>query len=465
MEEAQQKTEKIFSVSDYIDILNQGLQNFKAKIIGEVSEVGFSRTGNVYFRLKDEKDQSALKCMIYKGKYDMYGIKLKEGDKIIAEGYPNIHKLYSFAFIAEVIEYSGEGTLRKEYERLKKKLTEEGVLAKERKRPIPLYPQRVGIITSLKGAVIADFSNNLGKFGFKLKIVDSRVEGQVAVSDLLSSIKALKKQNIEVLVIMRGGGSLETLMPMMPFNNETLIREVINFPVPVIAAIGHHKDTPLISLVADLEVSTPSMAAIILNKSWEQAISLIERYETNIINLYNNQLSDIDNLLNEFINIIKEKFGGILDEYKVIEGKFKIFLSRIQDTLFLKRKDIGNALRFILKNFSKNLDGVRYEFENIDLYNNFGKALIIKEKYIADYSKSIRRDFSSTLENIKHKVKNIEKLINSYNPERQLKMGYSIARCKGKLIKSIKSVRIGEDVDIQVSDGLIQSEIKNINKQ
>ena len=251
--------EIIFSISEYIELLNIGLKKSKAKIIGEVSEVGFGPTGHVYFSLKDEKDGSVLKCIIWKSKYILFGIRLEEGLKIIASGYPEIYPLSGrLSFIAEVLEHAGEGTLKKEYEKLKKKLAEEGIFAEERKRPLPKYLRRVGLITSKQGAVLADFLSNLGKYGFKIKMIDSRVEGQGAVEDLLLSIKTFKKQDIEALVIMRGGGSLES---MLAFNNELLVREVAGFPVPVIAAIGHDKDVPLMSLAADLAVSTPTAAA------------------------------------------------------------------------------------------------------------------------------------------------------------------------------------------------------------
>ena len=462
-EENQQKAEKIFSISDYIKIVNQGLRNFRSKIIGEVSEVSFGPTGHVYFTLKDEKDGSIIKCVIWNSRYDIYGVELKEGIKIIATGYPEIYAPWGkLSFKSEVIEHAGEGTLKKEYEKLKEKLTKEGLFEKVRKQPIPKYPQKVGIITSKQGAVLADFLNNLGRFGFKIRMIDSRVEGQKAVKDLLSSIKLFKKQNIEVLVIMRGGGSLESLMA---FNNERLVREVADFPVPVIAAIGHEKDVPLMSLTADDMCSTPTAAANLLSESWRKAQFKVERYERNITNLYSKQLSKTNTLLNEFIYKVKEKFGAILDEYKEIKNKLKIFLSRIQHTLILKRKDIDNTLKFILKNFSINLDNLQYEIESIDFYTNFEKALTVKGKNIADYSKLILKDFISTLEDIKYKIKNTEKLITSYNPERQLKLGYSIARYNGRLIKSIKSVKIGEGMDVQVSDGSIESKIRNIIKR
>ncbi len=411
--------EKIFSVSEYINLINEGLKQFAAKIIGEISEVDFGPTGNIYFYLKDEKDQSILKCMMYKNKYDIYGIELKEGLKIIAEGRPNLHKFYSFAFIAEVIEYSGEGILKKEYEKLKKKLTEEGLFAKERKRPIPAYPQKIGVITSLKGAVIADFSNNLGRFGFKVKIIDSRVEGQAAVADLLLSIRTFKKQDIEALIIMRGGGSLES---MMAFNNELLVREIVNFPVPVVAAIGHHKDITLMALAADLAVSTPSIAATTFTESWKQAILFLERYERNIISNYEKALDNIHNFINQATETIREYSDSIFNQYKEIENRLRISLRNFENVLLNVKINLRNS---ITKSFS-------------------GFKLLL----------------SRTNQQLEH----AEKVVNLNNPERQLMLGYSIARCNGRIIRTVENTRIGDNIDIQVSDGKINSEVKSINK-
>ncbi|MBZ1348592.1 MAG: exodeoxyribonuclease VII large subunit [Candidatus Nealsonbacteria bacterium] len=366
--------EKIFSVSDYIKIINQGLKTFKSKIIGEVSEVSFGPTGHVYFSLKDEKNEGIINCVIWKLRYALYGIELKEGLKIIATGYPEIYAPWGkLSFISEVIEYAGEGTLKKEYEKLKEKLFKEGVFEEHRKQSIPKYPQRIGIITSRQGAVLADFLNNLARFGFKIKMIDSRVEGQAAIADLLLSIKTLLKENIEVLVIMRGGGSLES---MLAFNNELLVREIIDFPVPVIAAIGHHKDVPLAALAADRSVSTPSIAAILINESWEQSLSLLREYERNIISSYKNVL------------------------------------------------------------------------EKVDLKNLWKKSIT---------------GFNSLLLITKQQLEHSEKIVYLRNPETQLKLGYSIARCNDKLIRRIKDVNIGKDVDVRVIDGTIISRVKNIH--
>jgi len=410
--------EIIFSISEYIELINIGLKKSRAKIIGEVSEVSFGPTGHVYFSLKDEIERSIMKCIIWKSRYNLYGIELEEGLKIIATGYPEIYPLSGrLSFIAEVIERAGEGELKKEYEKLKNKLTEEGLFAEERKRPIPAYPQKIGVITSLKGAVIADFSNNLGRFGFKVKMIDSRVEGQAAVADLLLSIKTFKKQDIETLVIMRGGGSLES---MLAFNNETLVREVAGFPVPVIAAIGHDKDRPLVALAADLAVSTPSIAATTLCESWKQATLFLERHERNIVSNYEEALNNTRNLINQAIETIREYCDSIFNRYKEIEN------------------------------------GLRISF------GNFYNALLNVKMNLINSATSSLSGFKSLLSRVNRQLEHAEKVVNLNNPERQLMLGYSIARCNGRIIRTVKNTRIGARIDIQVTDGKINSEVKNI---
>ena len=138
MEQEEKKLEPIFSVSEYIELLNIGLKKSRAKIIGEVTEIKKGPTGHFYFSLKDAKDESIISCIMWKSNYRLYGIDLKEGEKIIATGAPNIYAPTGrLSFIADAIEFAGEGVLKKEYEKLKKKLAEEGIFAEAKKRPMP----------------------------------------------------------------------------------------------------------------------------------------------------------------------------------------------------------------------------------------------------------------------------------------------------------------------------------------
>ncbi len=388
--------DKIFSVSEFISLLNIGLRSSKAKIIGEVSEMKVASSGHVYFTLKDEKDGSVINCIIWRSTYNMYGLRLEDGMKVIAQGYPEVYAASGkLSFIAEVIELAGEGELKKQYEELKKKLTQEGLFAEERKRPVPRYPRNIGVITSKHGAVLADFLNNIGKFGFKITMIDSRVEGQEAVGDLLASLRTFAKREIDVLVIIRGGGSFESLMP---FNNENLVREVANFKVPVIAGVGHHKDEPLITFAADVTVSTPTAAANYLNQSWEEALLLLERYERNILGRYEE----------------------IFENFKAIENKLEVSL----------------------QNFKNSLSGVRTNLEN----------------YLAKSFSGLRALISEASQMLAHS----EKAIALSDPSRQLKLGYSIAMAQGRVVRKTGDVKIGESMDLRVSDGKIVSEVKKL---
>ena len=414
--------EKIFTISEYIDLLNDGLQEFSVKITGEVGKVAMDAKGHAYFSLRDEKDQGVMSCIIWAGKYKMFGIKLEEGMKIIAYGCPSIYKPNGrFSFIAETISHAGEGELKKKYEELKAKLEKEGVFDPNEKRPIPNYVQKIGVITSKQGAVWSDFLSNIGKHGFKIKLIDSRVEGAEAILDLLSAIKMFKKQDIEVLVIMRGGGSFESLQA---FNNELLVREVAGFPVPVIAAIGHDKDVPLISLAADREVSTPSIATVALNESWDRAALLIEKQERKIMSKYRQNLEDTRNIINASVEVVKEYSDSVMHVYETIRHGLIVSMQNFKNRLMNVNNDI-NIYR----------QGIFGGFRNLVLKTG-------------------------------QQINSSEAVIFANNPERHLKLGYSIAKIHDRIVKNIGDVSVGDTVSLLVADGEIVSEVKNkINKK
>lgn len=316
-----------FSISAYLKLLNGVLNSFEARIIGEVSEMKFGPTGHLYFSLKDKKDKSVLSCVIWNYDYKICGVELKEGLEIIAKGIPDVYPLTGqLKFKAKTIQLVGEGELKKEYEKLKKKLEEEGFFSSERKKEIPSFIKKVGIITSRQGAVINDFLNNLGRFGFNIKFVDSRVEGAEAVKDLLNSVKAMKKIDLDVLVIMRGGGSLESFLA---FNNEALIREASGLPFPVVAALGHDKDVPLLALASDKTVSTPTAAANLLNQSWVEAESELKRKEGEIFGC-------LERIISSFRMI----------EYKVRE----VFPALLENVIVKLKERMENMERIIMHN-------------------------------------------------------------------------------------------------------------------
>ena len=267
--------EKIFGVAEFIEVLNTFFRKQEARVTGEISELKRAASGHVYFTLKDKEDGGVLDAIIWGRNYERCGVTLAVGMEVIATGHPNIYPPTGrLSFVADTVELVGEGALKKAYDDLKKKLEAEGLFAPERKRALPELVRRIGVITSLKGAVIHDFQNNLGKYGFVISVCDSRVEGQQAVAPLLAAFKTMAREDIEALVVIRGGGSLESLQG---FNNELVVRAIVDFPVPVIAGIGHDQDVPLAALAADFMVSTPTAAAHLLGRSWEEAFAKVQR--------------------------------------------------------------------------------------------------------------------------------------------------------------------------------------------
>ncbi len=384
----------IFSVSSFLDLLNLTIKQIHIKVKGEVVQLTKNTSsGHVYFSLKDKRGNSVISCAIWKFNYQKSSVPLEEGMEVIVTGSPNIYKPTGrFTFIADTVELVGEGALKKAYDKLKAKLEGEGLMNEDKKRPIPEFPKKIGVITSRSGAVINDFLNNLGNYGYKISFIHSSVEGADAIHGLIPAIKIMGEKNIDVLCILRGGGSFESFAA---FNNEVFVREIANFPVPVISGLGHDKDIPLTALVSDYYSSTPTGVATYLNDSWNKAKINIDSYEKLVKNKFEN-----------YINILNSK---------ILESEFKI------------------------KSYIK---------EITNFYNNFLYKL-------SNYLKNIKNKISE----IEYKIENFRKNIESNNPERHLKLGYSITKNKnGKIVKDVKDINMNEKFSVLLGDGEILGE-------
>lgn len=394
------KQEKIFEVSEYLDYLNEKLLDAEARIKGEVSSVE-NRGNYIFFGIKDKKDESLINCFIWQNDYSISGIELEEGMEIVIWGYPNVYKPSGrLSFQTKLIEIVGEGALKKAYDELKRELEAEGLFVPERKKPIPDFSHKIGLITSHQGAAIGDFTSNLGSYGFEIKFYNSRVEGKQAVFDLIEGIKWFNKNSpgLDVIVLVRGGGSLESLQA---FNTEALVREIANSKIPILCGIGHEKDISLAALAADKMVSTPTAAAVELRQPWDEAI------------------------------------------HKVNDAERYLLLS----------------LSKIFERFEKVKQSLHREIEKI------GQAIFYSKDKIIISSKNIFSNFIRLLADTKEKIKNAEDQIKLNNPERQLKLGYSLVSFQGKLLRSVKSVKLKDKINVCLQDGDIKSEVLEITNQ
>ncbi len=406
----------ILTVSKYLDNLKLRLKSEKAKIVGEISGIQmYEGRSYMYYSIKDTKDQSTIKCFMWKNDYKLSGVSLKEGMEVVLTAYPDIYKPNGgLSLQVELIELIGEGALQKAYEELKAKLNVEGLFDPSRKRMIPEFPHRIGVITSKSGAVINDFLSNIGKFGYEILFVDSKVEGQDAIRDLLLAMHTLEKKDIDVLVIMRGGGSLESFVA---FNNEALVRAVASFPVPVLTGIGHDKDAPLVSLVSDLNVSTPTAVTHILNKSWNEVLSRTSLLEEKLFSTFSAQLKESHFMIENSGMSIERSFDALFETFK-------------------------NAERTVISSALQIERSIARMFERID-----------------DYTKDIVQSFVRMQERVEGHLKESLTALQYANPERQLSQGYSIIKNKGKVIKNATDVSTGDELEITLACGTIQSKV------
>lgn len=430
-----------YTVSTYIDLLNSKLSEISADIVGEISEYKVATSGHIYLTLKDKDTNKILPCMILKREFDFIGIELEVGMEILVKGTPNFYGPFGkLSFIIKHAELIGEGALKKAYDKLKKKLDAEGLFEKSRKRPIPLFVKKIGVITSLHGAVIHDFSNNLKKIGFKIVALDSKVEGPESAKMLTLAMRAFKKEDIDVLVLIRGGGSMQSLAG---FDNEALVREIASFPVPVITGIGHHQDIPLATLVSDASESTPSLVAALLNKPWEKAIYSVSKLQDNILHKYESQISESSRITSFAFSKINSFLITILEKHKQI------------------KYILGKALTRVDSQIKSNKN--RLLTEKTDIFNRFQKnTKKITTTLLPEIGRKISLLYSRICKNILLKIDRMSELIASNNPERQLKLGYSIISSNGSIVKSVKNLKVGQNLDIKILDGEILSEIKKL---
>ncbi len=415
--------ETIFSVSSYLDVVNNALWRLSARVKGEVMSCKVQGSA-IYMSIKDSKDESVMNVFMWLTDYEVSGVEMSEGLEVIVEGKSEIYKPSGrFSFRAQTLELVGEGALKAQYDALKKKLTLLGVFDLGRKRPLPEFPERIGLITSKTGAVIHDFLNNLGKYGYAVKFFNSRVEGASAVKDLLQALKYFKdnqnKQPIEVLVLIRGGGSLESLQA---FNSELVVRAIQDFPVPVICAIGHDKDVPLAQLVADFAPSTPTAGTALLNESWSRAGSEIKIAERAIFGVMNKRIFEIKVEAKESEAFLMSYFSTILATFQKHAEALKAYVPLLGATLERMKKESEDTLR---------LTGARYQ---------------------------------NALSKMDELLKRIALEIEAHNPLRQLKLGYSILSQRGMVLRSVEGKEVGEHFEARLSDGTLGAVIQSINK-
>lgn len=354
-------------------------------------------SGHFYFVLKDENSQVSV--TMWRAVNEQLLFSPEDGMKVVLKGRIRLYATRG-TYNIEAFEMIpiGQGELQLAFEKLKLKLYEEGLFDDEYKKPIPNFPERVGIITSESGAVIKDFVNIMGRRfpAAKLLLFPVNVQGLFATDEIIRSIKIANnpKFQLDVAVIARGGGSLEDLWT---FNEESIARAVFNSKVPIVSAIGHEVDYTICDFVADLRAPTPSAAAEMIFPDSRELLERINRFEYYITYFTEKKVSDLYSSIDE-----------------------------IEKSYVLRRPE--------------------------DLMNEYVYNLDI-------YEKSLQKIVKEKLLSYKNSLKSFERYINGIDPKLNLRRGYSIVRKDDLIINNSKLLNSGDEVEIEFSDNSKKSKI------
>jgi exodeoxyribonuclease VII large subunit len=336
-------SERVYSVSDLIRQINLDLFRYHDTAVeGEVTNYTRSSAGHHYFSLKDAR--ASLRVVLFATNARFLRFRIENGLQLIVRGRLMIYEQKGeFQLNAVAVEPAGLGALQLAFEQLKKRLAEEGLFDADRKKAIPMLPQRIAVVTSPTGAAIRDILNVLGRRydGLALQIYPVRVQGPTAAREIATAIKHLSKWDLhDVVLICRGGGSLEDLWP---FNEEIVARAIAACPIPTISGVGHETDFTIADLVADLRAPTPSAAAEIVIRAKGEICTQVDYFVRRIrgivetrVHHYRHELrhlasSDGLGLVPRRIAIRRERLDrGRATLYRMLESRARSMRRRLQ---------------------------------------------------------------------------------------------------------------------------------------
>lgn len=384
---------KVYSVSEFREEINELLGQVTVAIQGEVSGFHISQNRYVWFSLVDEETTVSCFMMVFQLR-----VPLEDGMEIRAVGTPNLFRKGQFAFKPRQIELIGEGSLQAAFEKLKKQLAKEGLFDESRKRKLPRFPQRIGLVTSKDAAAYTDVLRILKNrwAGLDIRHMHVNVQGAQAVDSIVTALGEMNRtqKDLDCIILTRGGGSLEDLQA---FNSEEVVRAVFASNIPVVSGVGHERDVTLTDMAADVRASTPSNAA-------EMVVP---------------DKADVVNEVNYMVERMERNLGSAVDRYQ----------ERVNDAVLM----LESHARTHLNRF----DDLRYRLQLA--FRGVESQVAMQQQQLA------------------HAVE----ILHAYNPQQVLKRGYTMtADEQGNIIKRAVAVKSGSRIQTTFQDGKVQSTVE-----
>ena len=386
-------------------IQNMFTQDFllnKISVKGEVSNCKYHTSGHIYFSLKDAA--GTISCVMFAGARKGLAFSMKNGDNVVVKGKVEVYERDgTYQLYAREIKLEGAGALYEKYLALIEELEDMGMFAPEYKKAIPRYAKRIGVVTAPTGAAVRDIMNISARRNpyVQLLLYPAQVQGEGAKESIVRGIRMLETKNVDVIIVGRGGGSIEDLWA---FNDECVARAIFDCQVPVISAVGHETDVTIADYVADLRAPTPSAAAELAVWDYRQ-------------------------------------LQGYLDECRLRMNRSMTGTIRINR---LRLKELDVRLSYLHP---------RHKLQD-------------QQQRLIELEEELRTLMRDRVKEARHRLAiQIEKL-NGLSPVRKLNQGFAyVEEADGGVVKSIRQVEMGDELTVYVTDGLIRTSVKAVQKK
>lgn len=464
--EGQTLKDSIFTVSQVINYLKGLLKadNFISNIgiVGEVTGLKRHNSGHIYFSLKD--DDSLIKCAFFRGYQTHTYDFLTEGSQVIAFGRIDIYnKRGDLQFYVKSISDYGRGRLYAELERLKQEYAKKGYFDKDLKRPIPKFPERVGVVTASTGAAIRDILRVYSERGFDCQIflAGSRVQGKGAEIEIASSIRLLDSMGLDVIIVARGGGSYEDLWC---FNEPQVVEAIFRAKTPIVTGIGHEIDFTLADFTADYRAATPTQAAEIVFSSRIEYLKHVQGLRSRLLNsLYSNLVKYRNELK---VNSIKRMYSNVTSnvemEVQNLDNLNIRMFSAISNIINSDKKKINSFFKLIpkIQQSISNMSSRLSEYKPYRMIRGLNVGLVKKRDAINMYKRQLYYILTNTLEKRAIKLRHVYEKLELLSPDNILKRGYVIVKRDGKLVKRSNMLKDGDKIVLNFYDGKIKASIE-----
>ena len=410
---------------------------------GEISNFKHHTRGHLYFTLKDENSQ--LSAIMFASNATALKFEPKDGMKVLVSGKVSVYETggtYQI-YVNDMME-DGLGNLYLEFEKLKKKLEAEGLFKKEYKKPIPKFPLKIGIITAPTGAAIKDIMSTL-KRRFPIAetiLFPSLVQGDLAKDDIVRNIKIANTYDLDVIILGRGGGSIEDLWA---FNEEIVARAIFDSVIPIISGVGHEIDFTISDFVADLRAPTPTGAAELCVPNKDDVIELFNQYNIRLSKAIHNYIKGLSDTLNNLKNsyILKNPTSLYEKQEQNFDNLYERLIMATKSTIDKNRERLSTI-------------------KNSYVIKNPNMLFIDKAYNYNDLIKRLKNNIKVLFDNKQNNYVNLLSKLEVLNPITTLKRGYSVTRVNDKIITKKVDVKKGDTIITSISDGKIESVVEKV---